>query len=100
MKRILFGRTFLGEETNTFIMGLNEEHPDAQILSKGSSLKICMVAEGKADIYPRFGPTMEWDTAGGHAIVKASGKNIYNAYSKEELTYNKEELLNSFFIVE
>jgi 3'(2'), 5'-bisphosphate nucleotidase len=59
-----------------------------------------MVVEGKADIYPRFGPTMEWDTAGGHAIVKASGKNIYNAYSKEELTYNKEELLNSFFIVE
>ena len=67
-------------------------------ISSGSSLKLCMIAEGKAHIYPRFAPTMEWDTAAGHAIVKASGKNVYSNTTGEELRYNKPDLLNDWFI--
>lgn len=97
---IVGSRSFMNEETKTYIGVIKKEYPDAQMLSKGSSLKICMVAEGKADIYPRFGPTMEWDTAAGHAIIKAAGKNLYIKYSKNELAYNKKVLLNPYFIAE
>ena len=58
-----------------------------------------MVAEGKADIYPRFAPTMEWDTAAGHAIACAAGAEIYHAETGKPLCYNKENLLNPWFIV-
>jgi 3'(2'), 5'-bisphosphate nucleotidase len=57
-----------------------------------------LLAEGKADIYPRFAPTMEWDTAAGHALLKAVGKNIYLFPSGEEMTYNKPHLINEWFI--
>ena len=97
---IIGSRSFMNDETKAFISALKKVHPEAQILSKGSSLKICMIAEGKADVYPRFGPTMEWDTAAGHAIVAAAGKNIIITNTKTELTYNKKELLNPYFIVE
>jgi 3'(2'), 5'-bisphosphate nucleotidase len=70
-----------------------------EIISAGSALKICLVAEGKADIYPRFGPTMEWDTAAGHAIAKHAGKNILLTDAKTELSYNKENLMNPWFVV-
>jgi 3'(2'), 5'-bisphosphate nucleotidase len=63
-------------------------------------VKICLVAEGAADIYPRFGPTMEWDTAAGHAIAKHAGRNIYLTDEVTELVYNKENLLNPWFAVE
>jgi len=58
-----------------------------------------MVATGEADIYPRLGPTMEWDTAAAHAVVKASGKNVYRTDTGDELQYNKENLLNPYFVV-
>ncbi len=65
----------------------------------GSSLKFCMVAEGKADLYFRSGPTMEWDTAAGHAIVKAAGGEVYkDLEGKQPFTYNKEKLLNGSFL--
>ncbi len=68
-------------------------------ISVGSSLKFCMVAEGKADIYYRHGPTMEWDIAAGHAILKASGGNVYKGSTTDQpFTYNKEDLLNGSFI--
>ena len=66
----------------------------------GSSLKLCLVAEGKADIYPRLGPTREWDTAAAHAVVHFAGKNVVNFSTKNELTYNKKNLLNEWFIVQ
>ena len=56
------------------------------------------MAEGKADLYPRFSPCMEWDTAAGHAILKSVGKNIYSYPSGEELRYNKINLVNDWFI--
>jgi 3'(2'), 5'-bisphosphate nucleotidase len=66
---------------------------------KGSALKICMVADGVADIYPRLAPTMEWDTAAGHAIVKFTGKEIVQFENKKPLLYNKQNLLNPWFVV-
>ena len=96
---IVASRSHLTQETKDFINKLEEKHQDIKIVSKGSSLKICLIAEGSADIYPRFAPTMEWDTAAGHAIVLASGGRIVQAESPEnELLYNKENLLNPWFI--
>jgi 3'(2'), 5'-bisphosphate nucleotidase len=68
-------------------------------ISVGSSLKFCMVAEGKADIYYRHGPTMEWDTCAGQAIVEASGGTVTNMQTRERFNYNKENLLNGSFLV-
>jgi len=58
-----------------------------------------MIAEGTADIYPRLGPTMEWDSAAAHAVVKAAGGNVIVIETGKELTYNRENLLNPYFIV-
>lgn len=67
-------------------------------IQRGSSLKFCAVAEGTADLYPRMGPTMEWDTAAGQAIVEAAGGTVETLDGKR-FSYNKESLLNRFFIV-
>lgn len=67
-------------------------------ISVGSSLKFCMVAEGKADVYYRHGPTMEWDTAAGQAVLQAAGGKVYKGASSEMFTYNKESLLNGGFL--
>jgi len=69
------------------------------IVSKGSSLKLCMVAEGVADIYPRYAPTMEWDTAAGQAIAEFSGAQVIDYETKKSLVYNKQELKNPWFTV-
>jgi 3'(2'), 5'-bisphosphate nucleotidase len=90
----------MSAETEKFIEKLQERQGKVEVISKGSSVKICLVAEGAADIYPRFGPTMEWDTAAGHAIAKHAGRNIYLTDEVTELVYNKENLLNPWFAVE
>ena len=95
---ILVGsRSHFNKETENYIEQLKEEGKDIKFISKGSSLKLCMVAEGSAHIYPRFGPTMEWDTAAAHAVVSAAGGTVKTTEGKE-LTYNKESLLNPYFI--
>ena len=78
-----------------------ETDKEKELISVGSSLKICLVAEGEADIYPRLSPTMEWDTGAAHAIVNESGKSIqqYKSGQYSELEYNKEDLLNQWFVV-
>ncbi len=96
---VVASRSHMSKETETFIQNLRQQHPDIQLTSIGSSIKICLVAEGTADIYPRFAPTMEWDTAAGHAIVRATGKELYQQDEKTPLIYNKENLLNPWFIV-
>lgn len=96
---VVGSRSHMSSETEEYIRKLKQKHPKIDIISKGSSLKICMVAEGIADEYPRFGPTMEWDTAAGHAIANAAGKKLWLTDFSEELTYNKENLLNPYFIV-
>ena len=76
-----------------------QKYADVEIVSKGSSLKFCLVAEGKADVYPRFAPTMEWDTAAGQAICSAAGLKVISRETNKELAYNKENLLNPHFMV-
>jgi 3'(2'), 5'-bisphosphate nucleotidase len=93
-------RSHMNAETDTFIRSVDTKGKPLEIKSRGSSLKICMVAEGEADLYPRLSPTMEWDTAAGHAIVKFAGKNLLLFDSKEPLTYNRRDLVNPWFIVE
>jgi len=89
----------MNAETEDFLKTYREEHGEVAILSKGSSLKMCMVAEGLADVYPRFAPTMEWDTAAGQAVVEAAGFSMLEKESRLPLRYNKEDLLNPHFIV-
>ena len=96
---VVASRSHLSAETEAFINALRSQHPDLDLASSGSSLKICLVAEGKADVYPRHAPTMEWDTAAGHAIAIAAGCEMIDALSGEPLTYNKEDLHNPWFIV-
>lgn len=93
-------RSHLTPETEVYIEDLKKKHVSVELISSGSSIKICLVAEGVADVYPRFAPTMEWDTAAGHAIARAAGMEVYQAGTNEPLRYNKEDLLNPWFIVE
>jgi 3'(2'), 5'-bisphosphate nucleotidase len=93
-------RSHMNDETTDFINKLKEKYPVVDTITRGSSLKLCMVAEGKAHVYPRFGPTMEWDTAAGHAIVRAAGGMVRNAETHQELRYNKPDLHNPWFIAQ
>ena len=96
---VVASRSHQTEETTAFIDNLRKQGKPVTLISSGSSLKICLVAEGSADIYPRFAPTMEWDTAAGHAIAKSAGCDIYHIDGKTPLRYNKEDLHNPWFIV-
>jgi 3'(2'), 5'-bisphosphate nucleotidase len=92
-------KSHMNSETEAFIQSLDTKGKPVILISKGSSLKICMIAAGEADVYPRLAPTMEWDTAAAHAIVKFAGKNIFQFDSNEPVVYNKENLLNPWFVV-
>ena len=96
---VVASRSHLSAETQSFIDGLRRKHADVQLRSAGSSLKLCLVAEGGGDVYPRMAPTMEWDTAAGDAIVRAAGGRVVQAEGGEPLAYNKEDLHNPWFIV-
>ena len=98
--RVVGSRSHMNEATENFVKSLNQPGFQVDIVSKGSSLKFCLVAEGKADVYPRFAPTMEWDTAAGQAICEAVGLQVISKETNEPLLYNKENLLNPWFIVE
>lgn len=97
---VVASRSHLSDETLQFVEDLKKQGKEVDFLSSGSSLKFCLVAEGSADVYPRFGPTMEWDTGAAHAVALYAGKNVINHETKQPLVYNKENLLNPFFIVE
>jgi 3'(2'), 5'-bisphosphate nucleotidase len=95
---VVASRSHLSPETAAYIDEAKKVHGNVHMISSGSSLKLCMVASGLAHVYPRFAPTMEWDTAAGHAIVKAAGGNVYSHGTGEELKYNKPDLTNDWFI--
>ncbi len=97
--RVVGSRSHMNDDTKAFIESLSANGREVEIVSKGSSLKFCLVAEGRADIYPRFAPTMEWDTAAGHAICKSVGLQVISRETNQELRYNKPNLLNSHFVV-
>jgi len=93
--RVAGSRSHAGESLERFLEKLGEY----RILSMGSSIKLCLVAEGSADIYPRLGPTSEWDTAAAQAVVEAAGGRVTDTHL-EPLRYNrKESLLNPHFLV-
>lgn len=96
---VVASRSHLSKETEDYIESLKSIHGEVKTISKGSSLKICMVAEGTADCYPRFAPTMEWDTAAGHAICKYAGFSFIDFETKNQMLYNRKELLNNWFLV-
>lgn len=95
---VLGSRSHLNIETESFINDLKRTHPDLLFISRGSSLKFCTLAEGGADIYPRFGPTMEWDTGAGHAVARFAGCTVYQVENGLRVEYNKPTLLNPHFI--
>lgn len=97
---IVGSRSHKSKETDIFIKHLEAEGNIISLVTKGSSLKFCLVAEGEAQIYPRFAPTMEWDTAAGHAICNAVGLKVMQVDTNEELHYTKAHLLNPYFIVQ
>lgn len=94
---VVASKSHLSEETQAFIDAL--ETKEIEQVSRGSSLKLCMIASGEADIYPRCSPTSEWDTAAADAIVREAGKMTYQFGSDQPLVYNKVDLLNPYFIV-
>ncbi len=97
--RVVGSRSHMNKETIQFVESLKEKYEETEIISRGSSLKFCIMAEGKADIYPRFAPTMEWDTAAGDAICRAVGLKVVSRETGQPLVYNKENLLNPSFLV-
>jgi len=98
--RVVASRSHMNPETFTYVEEMKRTHERVELMSSGSSIKICLVAEGAADAYPRYAPTMEWDTAAGDAIARASGKTVINVETGQPLVYNKADLLNPWFLVE
>ena len=96
---IVASRSHMSPETEDYVQQMKNKHGDVNLISKGSSLKLCMVAEGQADCYPRFAPTMEWDTAAGQAICEHAGFEVIDWGTKQNMLYNREELLNHWFLV-
>ena len=96
---VVASRSHMSDETVAFVDELKKQGKEIEFISSGSSLKFCLVAEGKADVYPRFGPTMEWDTAAGQAVIECAGGKVMQTDLITPLKYNKENLLNPFFIV-
>ena len=97
---VAVSRSHMNAETKNYLTQLQKEHSNINTLSSGSSLKFCLVAEGSADCYPRFGPTMEWDTAAGQAICEFANCSVTIGTTSEALRYNRPDLLNPSFIVQ
>lgn len=98
--RVVASRSHLSKETEQFISNLESQYEHVEVTSAGSSLKFCLVAEGNAHFYPRYAPTMEWDTAAGQAIVEAAGGSVIDYVTNEIKVYNQENLLNDWFLVQ
>ena len=97
--QVVGSRSHMSQDTLDYVDTLKTDGKEVEIVSKGSSLKFCLVAEGNADVYPRFAPTMEWDTAAGQSICNAVGIDVISKDTNSTLLYNKENLLNPFFLV-
>lgn len=96
---IVASRSHQSAETDAFINQAEQAFGEVNLVSMGSSLKLCLVAEGTANCYPRLAPTMEWDTAAAHAVAKFAGCEVIAFETRASLHYNKEHLLNPYFLV-
>lgn len=97
--KVAVSKSHLSEQTTTFINELKQTNAKIETVALGSSLKFCYLAEGIVDVYPRLSPTMEWDTAAGHAICNAVGIKMNVWGTNEEVIYNKQDLKSPFFLV-
>jgi len=96
---VVGSRSHMSKETEAFFDQKKIDYGNVEVMAVGSSLKLCMVAEGKADAYPRYAPTMEWDTGAGDAICRMAGFQVLQYNSDKSVEYNKEDLLNPWFLV-
>jgi len=96
--KVIVSKSHYNQETKEFVNNLKRQYEKIEFINIGSSLKLCLIAEGKADIYPRLAPTMEWDTAAGQAIVEESKGRITKYKTEEFIRYNKQNLLNPYFV--
>lgn len=96
--RVVASRRHGGEALEKFLFKLKQRYAHLELLNMGSSLKICLIAEGRADVYPRLAPTSEWDTAAAHAVLRAAGGDILLANLSRLLYNQKESLLNPGFV--
>lgn len=97
---VVQSRSHTSAETHAYIEQLRQRYGQVELLPVGSSLKMCMLAEGRADVYPRLSPSFEWDTAAGQAIVEGAGFKVCEHDSKRRLSYNKEDLQNPWFVID
>ena len=96
--RIVMSRSHKGEADKAFLRFLKDSGIDYELVEKGSSLKICALCDDEADIYPRFGPTSEWDIAAADAVLESYGGSIFSLEDFEKLKYSKKNILNPSFI--
>jgi len=96
---IMGSRSHMNDDTQQFVEEQKKRYKNVEFIAAGSSLKLCKVAQGQAHLYPRFAPTMEWDTAAGQAVVEAAGGKVLRHPEMTPLLYNKENLLNPYFLV-
>jgi len=96
---VVTSRSHLDKETLNYIENLKNSKPKLEFIAVGSSLKFCLLAEGKADCYPRFSPCMEWDTAAGQVICNEAGFELIDQSTNAEMLYNRDNLLNNSFVV-
>ena len=97
--QVVASRSHLNDETKGFVERLRGEFGCVDLVAAGSARKLCLIAEGTADVYPRFAPTMEWDTAAGQALVEAAGGSLVSVPDFVPLDYNRECLVNPGFLV-
>ena len=97
--RIVMSKSHKSEKDKDFLQFLDKKNIEYEILEKGSSLKLCSLADNEADIYPRFGPTSEWDIAAAHAVLSSYGGSVVRIEDNVELEYAKEDtILNPYFV--
>lgn len=98
--RVVVSHSHMNDATERYVNEVKKtQSKRMQLVPMGSSLKMCVVAEGDADIYPRLSPTMHWDTAAGDIIVSESGKNVLSYRDQSNLKYNTEDKVNPWFVV-
>jgi len=95
---VVASRSHLDEETAAFIERLRSHYGSVELVAAGSARKLCLIAQGAADVYPRFAPTMEWDTAAGQALVEAAGGLLVTTTDGEPMGYNRRDLVNPGFV--
>ena len=97
--RIVMSKSHKSENDRAFLEFIDSKNINYEIIEKGSSLKLCSLADNEADIYPRFGPTSEWDIAAAHAVLSSFNGSVVKISDNEELDYSKEtSILNPHFI--